>query len=97
MHPPSPQVRSIPFDRLLLESDSPDGQPRLSAAWLEALPSLHSLPQQMEAFCTTNRPASLRCMLRVVSEMLGRGEAEVAAQTWANAERAFMQVSGDAP
>ena len=30
----------IPADRLLLETDSPDGLPRLSDEWAEALPSL---------------------------------------------------------
>ena len=42
------QTRAIPLDRLLLESDSPDGVLELPPAWLAALPGLAALPQQLQ-------------------------------------------------
>ena len=90
------QVRAIPLDRLLLESDSPDGALELSPAWLEALPSLAGLPGQLEAAALQqiNRPAALRCTLQLVAAALGRSEAEVAAATSENARRIFCAIRG---
>jgi TatD DNase family protein len=93
-HKALPMVRAVPLDRLLLESDSPDGALDLSPAWLEALPSLAALPQQLQAagLHQVNRPAALRFTLQVVAAALGRSEAEVAAATRDNARRIFCSI-----
>ncbi len=87
----SRQVRAVPLNRLLLESDSPDGVLQLSPAWLEALPKLADVPQQLQAagLQQLNRPCVLRWTLRFVAAALGKPEDEVAAATCANAHRAF--------
>ena len=33
-------LAEIPSDRLMLETDSPDGLPRLTEEWMEALPGM---------------------------------------------------------
>ena len=88
---PCLQVRAVPLDRLLLESDSPDSVLQLSPAWLEALPSLQHLPQQLReaGLHQLNRPCVLRWTLQLVAAALGRAEEEVAAATCANARRIF--------
>lgn len=88
-HKAIPMVRSIPLDRLLLESDSPDGALRLSAAWLEALPQLAGLPPRLERFGERNTPAAVQCTLLLVAAVLGRSAEEVAAATRANYLAAF--------
>lgn len=88
-----PMVRSIPLDRLLLESDSPDGALRLSAVWLEALPQLAGLPPRLERFEAGNTPAAVRCVLELVAAVLGRPAEEVAAATRAN----YLAVFGTIP
>lgn len=89
--PTTLQVRAIPPDRLLLESDSPDGALDLPPAWQEALPSLAHLPAQLESadLRQLNRPCVLRWTLQLVAAMLGKSEEEVAAITWENARRVF--------
>lgn len=96
LFPRAHQVRAVPLDRLLLESDSPDGALDLSPAWLEALPSLAALPQQLHGadLQQTNRPAALRFMLQIVAAALGRSEAEVAVATRENARRIFSGIRG---
>ncbi len=83
------------LDRLLLESDSPDGMLQLSEAWLEALPSLQHVPQQLQeaGLHQTNRPCVLRWTLQLVAAALGKPEEEVAAATCANARRVFCRSS----
>lgn len=84
-------MAAIPLNRLLLESDCPDGALSLSPAWLEALPSLAHLPEQVQAagLHPLNRPCVLRWTLQLVAAALGRGEEEVAAATRSNAQQVF--------
>jgi TatD DNase family protein len=90
-----PMVRAIPLDRLLLESDSPDGALRLGAAWLDALPSLRELEPRLAQFLERgNAPAAVACVLSLVAAARGEGEAAVAAAASANAERIFGDVAG---
>ena len=90
-----PMVQAIPLERLLLESDSPDGALRLSPAWLDALPSLHELEPRLVQFQERgNAPAAVACVLALVAAVRGEGEAAVAAAASANAERVFGNVAG---
>ncbi|KAL6781226.1 hypothetical protein ACKKBG_A10295 [Auxenochlorella protothecoides x Auxenochlorella symbiontica] len=79
-------LRAIPADRLLLETDAPDGGLRLGPAWLEALPgfarSAPPCPERQE-------PAGLRRMLALVAAARGEGEVGLAALTWRNACAVF--------
>lgn len=89
-------MRAIPLDRLLLESDSPDGALDPPAAWLEALPCLAGLPQEVDGagLRPLNRPAALRWTLRLVAAARSQSEEEVAAATRANARRVFCNSLG---
>jgi TatD DNase family protein len=79
-------VRSIPADRLLLESDCPDGAVSLApgSGWREAVPGLIEPPAGR---ATT--PAVVGSVLRLVAAAAGRDERQVAAETWDNACRVF--------
>lgn len=90
------QVRAIPLDRLLLESDSPDGALDLPPAWLQALPSLADVPAALRdaGLAQLNRPCVLRWTLRLVAAARGEGEAAVAAATTLNARRVFCGGGG---
>jgi Tat protein secretion system quality control protein TatD with DNase activity len=81
----------VPLERLLLESDSPDGLLQLSPAWLAALPSLRSLPQQLAdaGLLEVNRPCVLPWTLQLVAAALCKPAEEVAGATYANAQRVF--------
>ena len=89
------QVRAVPLDRLLLESDSPNGVLDLSPVWLEALPALAHLPQQLRevGLHQLSRPCMLRWTLQLLAAALDRPEEEVAAATFANARRIFCSGS----
>lgn len=67
-------ISLIPTDRLLIETDAPYLMPR----------TLRPKPKSRR-----NEPANLREVLRVIAEVLERTEADVAADTTANAERFF--------
>ncbi|KAL4443511.1 hypothetical protein ABPG75_011248 [Micractinium tetrahymenae] len=90
-----PMVRAIPPDRLLLESDSPDGPLDLPPAWLEALPSLAHVPAELEAagLRQVNRPCVLRWTLQLVAAAVEKPADEVAQHTWQNACRVFLVAS----
>ena len=85
------QVRAIPLDRLMIESDSPDGALDPPPAWLHALPQLSHLPGELRAagLAQLNRPCVLRWTLQLVAAAAGRPEEEVACATWDNACRVF--------
>ncbi|KAL4447365.1 hypothetical protein ABPG77_007398 [Micractinium sp. CCAP 211/92] len=88
-----PMVRAIPPDRLLLESDSPDGALGLPPAWLQALPLLVDLSAELEAagLQQVNRPCVLRWAVQLVAAAAGRPAAEVEEATWENACRVFCR------
>jgi len=66
-------LRAAPADRLLLETDSPDLMPVIAGRVPEG----------------PNEPAHLVHVLRAAAELRAVPEAELAAQTWANAGRLF--------
>jgi len=70
-------LRTVPADRLLLETDSPDLMPVIAGHGPEG----------------PNEPANLVHVLRAAADLRGVPEADLAAQTWANARRLF-QASG---
>jgi TatD DNase family protein len=92
-------ARAVPADRLLLESDAPDGALRLSDAWAAALPAAAAL---RSAACARgaagagapNAPAAVADTLALVAAARGETEADVAAATRANAARAFAACLG---
>ncbi|KAL4858558.1 putative metal-dependent hydrolase YabD [Chlorella vulgaris] len=90
-HKALPMIRAVPLERLLLESDSPDGLLQLSPAWLAELPSLRSLPQQLAdaGLLEVNRPCVLPWTLQLVAAALCKPAEEVAGATYANAQRVF--------
>eukprot|EP00887_Chlorella_sp_A99_P006057 scaffold22.g6057.t1 len=84
-----PMARAIPPDRLLLESDSPDGALSLSGAWVEALPHLASLAARAERYAEGTTPAVVACTLEVVAAARGEDAARVAAASYDNAAALF--------
>ncbi len=64
---------AVPADRLLLETDAPDLLPVLAGRVPEG----------------ANEPAHLVHVLRAAAELRGVPEADLAAQTWSNAQRLF--------
>lgn len=89
-HKALPMVRCIPLDRLLLESDAPDGLMQVSAAWLQALPQLAALSERLTRFREQgNTPAAVACTLEVVAAIRGEGKEAIAAATCTNAKRIF--------
>lgn len=66
-------LRAVPADRLLLETDSPDLMPVIAGG----VPT------------GANEPANMIHILRAAAELRGTPEPELAALTWANAQRLF--------
>lgn len=93
-HKALPMVRCIPLDRLLLESDAPDGALQLGDDWVGALPVLGVLLREraqrfLAEHAGGNAPAAVALTLTLVAVARGEGEAQVAAATAANARRVF--------
>jgi TatD DNase family protein len=84
--------------RCLIESDAPDGALRLSDAWIEAVPALKLLRNDLETDLGTkgkqgggeiNSPLATLHMLKLVATVLDKPETEIAQATYTNAQRVF--------
>ena len=83
------QIRAIPDDQLLLESDAPDGHLRLDGDWLEQLGLAElelALPGSRDE---PNTPTCLTATLQIVAAARGQSPEHVARTTARNASSAF--------
>jgi len=96
-------VKSIPLNRLLLESDAPDAcLTPLPDRWIQALPDLIRLNAlDIERYSGLTTPAVVRGMVTLIAVMLSGEEKspfedveeQVARATVENAERIFLPLS----
>lgn len=76
-------VEGVPLERLLLETDSPDGKPRRD--FPSSLLSLSPLSISMKV----NTPGNLTAVLDVVANLKGLARQVVASHAFANAARVW--------
>lgn len=88
-----PMVRAVPLERLLLESDAPDGSIQLNEDWTRTLSDLgcdpQFLSQKLDSCREYNTPSAVRRVLSLVAAVQQQSEEEVASATTANARRIF--------
>lgn len=91
-----PMVRVIPLERLLLESDAPDGCIHLSEDWMKALSDLGCDAQAVyhkldSKYCSSklNSPSTVSVVLSLVAAIQQRSEEEIASATTNNARKIF--------
>lgn len=82
-------VACIPLDRMLLESDCPDGCMVLSEAWKTDLPQSDDLDQYLSRLSHRNEPSILRAILKLLQQILIVSEEEVAEAAFKNANLVF--------
>lgn len=94
-----PMVQSIPLDRLLIESDCPDGVLLLPENWLQALPQLEKLnheqgqqQRQQQQPLVYNTPLAVRRNLTLIAAIRGVEEDEIAKATRETASKIFCQL-----
>ena len=95
--------RAVPSDRLLLESDAPDGLPREHLDRLSTLPACGPLSlggggcgcSSDGAHRRLNTPASLPHILSLLADLRGEEEEVVRRQCWDNALRLFGDGTAD--
>lgn len=88
--------RAVPLDRLLVESDSPDGLPREQSDLLVTLPACGPLSLGTRAGCgcaadhrRLNTPASLPHILSLLAQLRGLPVDALRRQCWTNSVRLF--------
>jgi len=87
-------MRTVPADRCLLESDSPDGLIHIDEAWMEALPELKKVAKAVkEAAKRTNglnTPRTVLCVLALVALALGKDKEDLGQVCCRNTRRVFF-------
>lgn len=81
-------LKAVATDRILLESDAPDGLPKVNTESLLTVP-LDNSSSQDEQKEELNHPANIRTVLNYVATMLEMPEEEVAEMSYHNAIRVF--------
>lgn len=93
-----PMVQSIPLDRLLIESDSPDGALRIPEPWLHAVPALKGVAQEVEERQQEHGPEAPNTPLIVISNtalvaaIRGVDIDDVAKATYTSADNIFCHI-----
>ncbi|KAL4187481.1 hypothetical protein AMTRI_Chr09g39260 [Amborella trichopoda] len=85
-------LKAVPTERILLESDAPDGLPTLNTSSLVWVPGDPSVPQEGGSTLpkeTLNHPANIRTVLNYVASLIEMPEEEVAEIGYKNAMRVF--------
>lgn len=95
-------LKSVPIDRLLFESDAPDGLPKFHIDSLFLVPSDDSTQHEMENLSGTlssdvsttphedlNHPANIHHVLKYVASLLEMPEEELAEASYRNATHLF--------
>lgn len=94
-------LKSVPIDRILFESDAPDGLPKLNTNSLFLVPAgnstqeLQSQPGNSASDASTlpdeylNHPANIHNVLNYVAKLLEMPEEELAEASYRNATRLF--------
>lgn len=86
------QMRAVPLERLLLETDAPDGQLRLSDAWRASGALAAAAPLDgdlLRRLGPRNSPEALPQLLHIVAAARGQPPAGLAEATWSNACAVF--------
>ncbi|MQL98654.1 hypothetical protein Taro_031366 [Colocasia esculenta] len=95
-------LKMVPIDRILLESDAPDGFPRLGECSFSLVPGDASIPQEQQIQMgdinadttklpkeTLNHPANVSTVLHYVAKLLEISEEELAEVSYRNATHLF--------
>ncbi|CAA6656470.1 unnamed protein product [Spirodela intermedia] len=91
-------LKMVPTDRILLESDAPDGLPQLKGCSLSCVPGDASIPQEqpvhsgttnIDSKGTLNHPANISTVLGYVATLLEMPEDELAQVSYRNAMHLF--------
>lgn len=82
-----PMVKKVPLNRLLLETDAPDGRPQLGAAYQDKLFSVQQ--QDSTEDQELNHPANIRVMLELLADIRGEEAQNIADAAYTNATKLF--------
>jgi len=79
-----PMLQQIPLEKLLVETDAPDGKPNTQTDIEVALPE-----PPPDSSRLLNHPGNIRVVVEYVAEMTGQDTATIAAATYDNASQIF--------
>ncbi|KAL3138174.1 hypothetical protein ABBQ38_005399 [Trebouxia sp. C0009 RCD-2024] len=85
-----PMVKRVPLKRLLLETDAPDGKPRLGEPYQQKLFSFQRQDKSNEK--ELNHPTNISVMLELLADIRGEDAEKIADAAYTNASRLFMFV-----